>query len=135
MHEIRNDRNYKNLAFNNVYANCLNLTHTTKNFNKLVEKSTDSTNFSMLFYSCKKLNTEEMLINFGNHTGKLNMYAMYYNTSIPVINDTIDYSNLTNGSLMYAKTTLNHPLNNEKVARFYFTDKMASIFSETTFTY
>lgn len=133
MHEIRNDRNYKNLAFNNVYANCLNLTHTTKNFNKLVEKSTDSTNFSMLFYSCKKLNTEEMLINFGNHTGKLNMYAMYYNTSIPVINDTIDYSNLANGSLMYAKTTLNHPLNNEKVARFYFTDKMASIFSETTF--
>lgn len=134
MHEIRNDRNYKNLAFNNVYANCLNLTHTTKNFNKLVEKSTDSTNFSMLFYSCKKLNTEEMLINFGNHTGKLNMYAMYYNTSIPVINDTIDYSNLANGSLMYAKTTLNHPLNNEKVARFYFTDKMASIFSETTFS-
>ena len=133
MHEIRNDRNYKNLTFNNVYANCLNLTHTTKNFNKLVEKSTDSTNFSMLFYSCKKLNTEEMLINFGNHTGKLNMYAMYYNTSIPVINDTIDYSNLANGSLMYAKTTLNHPLNNEKVARFYFTDKMASIFSETTF--
>ena len=133
MHEIRNDRNYKNLAFNNVYANCLNLTHTTKNFNKLVEKSTDSTNFSMLFYSCKKLNTEEMLINFGNHTGKLNMYAMYYNTSIPVINDTIDYENLSNGSLMYAKTTLNHPLNNEKVARFYFTDKMASIFSETTF--
>lgn len=134
MHEIRNDRNYKNLAFNNVYANCLNLTHTTKNFNKLVEKSTDSTNFSMLFYSCKKLNTEEMLINFGNHTGKLNMYAMYYNTSIPVINDTIDYSNLANGSLMYAKTTLNHPLNNKKVARFYFTDKMASIFSETTFS-
>ena len=134
MHEIRNDRNYKNLAFNNVYANCLNLTHTTKNFTKLVEKSTDSTNFSMLFYSCKKLNTEEMLINFGNHTGKLNMYAMYYNTSIPVINDTIDYSNLANGSLMYAKTTLNHPLNNEKVARFYFTDKMASIFSETTFS-
>ncbi len=133
MHEIRNDRNYKNLAFNNVYANCLNLTHTTKNFNKLVEKSTDSTNFSMLFYSCKKLNTEEMLINFSNHTGKLNMYAMYYNTSIPVINDTIDYSNLANGSLMYAKTTLNHPLNNEKVARLYFTDKMASIFSETTF--
>lgn len=133
MHEIRNDRNYKNLTFNNVYANCLNLTHTTKNFNKLVEKSTDSTNFSMLFYSCKKLNTEEMLINFGNHTGKLNMYAMYYNTSISVINDTIDYSNLANGSLMYAKTTLNHPLNNEKVARFYFTDKMASIFSETTF--
>ena len=88
----------------------------------------------MLFYSCKKLNTEEMLINFGNHTGKLNMYAMYYNTSIPVINDTIDYSNLANGSLMYAKTTLNHPLNNEKVARFYFTDKMASIFSETTFS-
>lgn len=134
MHEIRNDRNYKNLAFNNVYANCLNLTHTTKNFNKLVEKSTDSTNFSMLFYSCKKLNTEEMLINFGNHTGKLNMYAMYYNTSIPVINDTINYSNLANGSLMYAKTTLNHPLNNEKVARFYFTDKMASIFSETAFS-
>lgn len=134
MHEIRNDRNYKNLAFNNVYANCLNLTHTTKNFNKLVEKSTDSTNFSMLFYSCKKLNTEEMLINFGNHTGKLNMYAMYYNTSIPVINDTIDYSNLANGSLMYAKTTLNHPLNNEKVARFQFTDKMASIFSETAFS-
>lgn len=133
MHEIRNDRNYKNIAFNNVFANCLNLTNTTKNFNKLVEKSTDSTNFSMLFYSCKKLNTEEMLINFGNHTGKLNMYAMYYNTSIPVINDTIDYSNLANGSLMYAKTTLNHPLNNEKVARFYFTDKMASIFSETTF--
>ena len=133
MHEIRNDRNFKNIIFNNVYANCLNLTHTTKNFNKLVEKSTDSTNFSMLFYSCKKLNTEEMLINFGNHTGKLNMYAMYYNTSIPVINDTIDYSNLANGSLMYAKTTLNHPLNNEKVARFYFTDKMASIFSETTF--
>lgn len=134
MHEIRNDRNYKNLTFNNVFANCLNLTHTTKNFSKLVEKSTDSTNFSMLFYSCKKLNTEEMLINFGNHTGKLNMYAMYYNTSIPVINDTIDYSNLANGSLMYAKTTLNHPLNNEKVARFYFTDKMASIFSETTFS-
>jgi hypothetical protein len=134
MHEIRNDRNYKNLTFNNVFANCLNLTHTTKNFNKLVEKSTDSTNFSMLFYSCKKLDTEEMLINFGNHTGKLNMYAMYYNTSIPVINDTIDYSNLANGSLMYAKTTLNHPLNNEKVARFYFTDKMASIFSETTFS-
>lgn len=133
MHEIRNDRNFKNITFNNVFANCLNLTHTTKNFNKLVEKSTDSTNFSMLFYSCKKLNTEEMLINFGNHTGKLNMYAMYYNTSIPVINDTIDYSNLANGSLMYAKTTLNHPLNNEKVARFYFTDKMASIFSETTF--
>lgn len=133
MHEIRNDRNFKNLVFNNVFANCLNLTHTTKNFNKLVEKSTDSTNFSMLFYSCKKLNIEEMLINFGNHTGKLNMYAMYYNTSIPVINDTIDYSNLANGSLMYAKTTLNHPLNNEKVARFYFTDKMASIFSETTF--
>lgn len=134
MHEIRNDRNFKNITFNNVYANCLNLTHTTKNFNKLVEKSTDSTNFSMLFYSCKKLNIEEMLINFGNHTGKLNMYAMYYNTSIPVINDTIDYSNLANGSLMYAKTTLNHPLNNEKVARFYFTDKMASIFSETTFS-
>lgn len=134
MHEIRNDRNYKNIAFNNVFANCLNLTHTTKNFAKLVENSTDSTNFSMLFYSCKKLNTEEMLINFGNHTGKLNMYAMYYNTSIPVINDTIDYSNLANGSLMYAKTTLNHPLNNEKVARFYFTDKMASIFSETTFS-
>ena len=133
MHEIRNDRNYKNLAFNNVYANCLNLIHTTKNFNKLVEKSTDSTNFSMLFYSCKKLNTEEMLINFGNHTGKLNMYAMYYNTSIPVINDTIDYSNLANGLLMYAKTTLNHPLNNEKVARFQFTDKMAAIFNETTF--
>lgn len=133
MHEIRNDRNYKNLTFNNVFANCLNLTHTTKNFTKLVEKSTESTNFSMLFYSCKKLNTEEMLINFGNHTGKLNMYAMYYNTSIPLINDTIDYSNLANGSLMYAKTTLNHPLNNEKVARFYFTDKMASIFSETTF--
>lgn len=133
MHEIRNDRNYKNLAFNNVYANCLNLTHTTKNFSKLVEKSTDSTNFSMLFYSCKKLNTEEMLINFGNHTGKLNMYAMYYNTSIPVINDTIDYDNLANGSLMYAKTTLDSPLNNQKVARFYFNDKMASIFSETTF--
>lgn len=133
MHEIRNDRNYKNLTFNNVYANCLNLTHTTKNFNKLVEKSTDSTNFSMLFYSCKKLNTEEMLINFGNHTGKLNMYAMYYNTSIPVINDTIDYDNLANGSLMYAKTTLNHPRNNQAVSRFYFTDKMASIFSETTF--
>lgn len=134
MHEIRNDRKYKNIAFNNVFANCLNLTHTTKNFAKLVEKSTDSTNFSMLFYSCKKLNTEEMLINFGNHTGKLNMYAMYYNTSIPLINDTIDYSNLANGSLMYAKTTLNHPLNNEKVARFYFTDKMASIFSETIFS-
>ena len=133
MHEIRNDRNYKNLVFNNVYANCLNLTHTTKNFNKLVEKSTDSTNFSMLFYSCKKLNQDEMLIDFSKHTGKLNMYAMYYNTLIPVINDTIDYSNLANGSLMYAKTTLNHPLNNEKVARFYFTDKMASIFSETTF--
>lgn len=133
MHEIRNDRNFKNITFNNVYTNCFNLIHTTKNFSKLVEKSTDSTNFSMLFYSCKKLNTEEMLINFGNHTGKLNMYAMYYNTSIPVINDTIDYSNLANGSLMYAKTTLNHPLNNEKVARFYFTDKMASIFSETTF--
>lgn len=133
MHEIRNDRNYKNLTFNNVFANCLNLTHTTKNFTKLVEKSTDSTNFSMLFYSCKKLNTEEMLINFGNHTGKLNMYAMYYNTSIPVINDTIDYDNLANGSLMYAKTTLDSPLNNQKVARFYFNDKMASIFSETTF--
>lgn len=133
MHEIRNDRNYKNLAFNNVYANCLNLTHTTKNFNKLVEKSTDSTNFSMLFYSCKKLNTEEMLINFGNHTGKLNMYAMYYNTSIPVINDTIDYSNLANGSLMYAKTRLDNPENNQTVERFQFTDKMASIFSETTF--
>lgn len=134
MHEIRNDRNFKNITFNNVYTNCFNLIHTTKNFNKLVEKSTDSTNFSMLFYSCKKLNTEEMLINFGNHTGKLNMYAMYYNTSIPVINDTIDYSNLANGSLMYAKTTLNHPLNNEKVARFQFTDKMASIFSETAFS-
>lgn len=134
MHEIRNDRNYKNLTFNNVFANCLNLTHTTKNFSKLVEKSTESTNFSMLFYSCKKLNTEEMLINFGNHTGKLNMYAMYYNTSIPVINDTIDYDNLANGSLMYAKTTLDSPLNNQKVARFYFTDKMASIFSETTFS-
>lgn len=134
MHEIRNDRNFKNITFNNVYTNCFNLIHTTKNFSKLVEKSTDSTNFSMLFYSCKKLNTEEMLINFGNHTGKLNMYAMYYNTSIPVINDTIDYSNLANGSLMYAKTTLNHPLNNEKVARFYFNDKMASIFSETTFS-
>lgn len=133
MHEIRNDRNFKNLVFNNVYANCLNLTHTTKNFNKLVEKSTNSTNFSMLFYSCKKLNQDEMLIDFSKHTGKLNMYAMYYNTSIPIINDTIDYSNLANGSLMYAKTTLNHPLNNEKVARFYFTDKMASIFSETTF--
>lgn len=133
MHEIRNDRNYKNLVFNNVYTNCFNLIHTTKNFSKLVEKSTNSTNFSMLFYSCKKLNQDEMLIDFSKHTGNLNMYAIYYGSSLNIINDTIDYSNLANGSLMYAKTTLNHPLNNEKVARFYFTDKMASIFSETTF--
>lgn len=133
MHEIRNDRNFKNITFNNVYTNCFNLIHTTKNFSKLVEKSTDSTNFSMLFYSCKKLNQDEMLIDFSKHTGNLNMYAMYYGSSLNTINDTIDYSKIANGTMMYAKTTLNHPLNNEKVARFYFTDKMASIFSETTF--
>lgn len=133
MHEIRNDRNFKNITFNNVYTNCFNLIHTTKNFSKLVEKSTNSTNFSMLFYSCKKLNQDEMLIDFSKHTGNLNMYAMYYDSSLNTINDTIDYSKIANGTMMYAKTTLNHPLNNEKVARFYFTDKMASIFSETTF--
>lgn len=133
MHEIRNDRNYKNLVFNNVFANCLNLTHTTKNFAKLVEKSTESTNFSMLFYSCKKLNVEDMSIDFSNHTGKLNTYAMYYNTQMSIINDSIDYENLANGSLMYAKTTLDNHKNNEKVKRFWFTDKMAGIFSETTF--
>lgn len=134
MHEIRNDRNFKNLVFNNVYANCLNLTHTTKNFNKLVEKSTDSTNFSMLFYSCKKLNQDEMLIDFSKHTGNLNMYAMYYGSSLNTINDTIDYSKIANGTMMYGKTTLNNPNNVIKVNKFQFNDKMASIFSETTFS-
>ncbi len=57
-------------------------------------KSTDSTNFSMLFYSCKKLDPEDMGIDFSKHTGNLNTYAMYYDTKMSVINDTIDYSNL-----------------------------------------
>lgn len=133
MHEIRNDRNYKNIAFNNVFANCLNLTHTTKNFTKLVENSTESTNFSMLFYSCKKLDPEDMGIDFSKHTGNLNTYAMYYDTKMSVINDTINYSKLANGALMYAKTTLDHPFINQTLGNFQFTDKMASIFSETTF--
>lgn len=134
MHEIRNDRNFKNITFNNVYTNCLNLIHTTKNFSKLVEKSTNSTNFSMLFYSCKKLNQDEMLIDFSKHTGNLNMYAMYYGSSLNTINDTIDYSNIANGTMMYGKTTLNNPNNVIKVNKFQFNDKMASIFSETTFS-
>ena len=134
MHEIRNDRNFKNITFNNVYTNCFNLIHTTKNFSKLVEKSTDSTNFSMLFYSCKKLNQDEMLIDFSKHTGNLNMYAMYYGSSLNTINDTIDYSKISNGTMMYGKTTLNNPNNVIKVNKFQFNDKMASIFSETTFS-
>lgn len=134
MHEIRNDRNFKNITFNNVYTNCFNLIHTTKNFSKLVEKSTNSTNFSMLFYSCKKLNQDEMLIDFSKHTGNLNMYAMYYGSSLNTINDTIDYSKIANGAMMYGKTTLNNPTNIIKVNKFQFNDKMASIFTETTFT-
>ena len=134
MHEIRNDRNYKNLVFNNVYTNCFNLIHTTKNFSKLVENSTNSTNFSMLFYSCNKLNQDEMLIDFSKHTGNLNMYAIYYGSSLNTINDTIDYSKLANGTMMYGKITLDNPTNITKVNKFQFNDKMTSIFTETTFT-
>lgn len=133
MHEIRNDKNYKNIAFNNVYANCMNLKHTTKNFSKLVENSTGSTNFSMMFYSCKNMDPGDLAIDFSRHTGKLNMYAMYYNSSMPTINDTINYSKLDNAQMMYSKTTLDSPVNTNTLNNFQFTDKMQYIFSGTTF--
>lgn len=134
MHEVRNDSGFKNIAFNNVFCNCFNLKHTTKNFEKLVMSAPESNNFSMLFYNCRNLDPEDLALDLSNHTGNLNVFAMYYNSTIPMINTSINYSKVTNASMMYSKTTLGYAGLLSDINGFVFTDKMSLIFNSTTFT-
>ena len=133
MHEIKNDRNIKDIVFESVFSGCINLKHTPKNFNKLAENSTKSTNFSATFYQCKKLDPADLIIDFSNHTENLNMYAHYYDSSMHFINNTIDYSKLRNATYMYGHTTLDMPqMPGYNLNKFIFTDKMDQIFYSTT---
>ena len=133
MHEIKNDRNIKDIVFESVFSGCINLKHTPKNFTKLAKSSTKSTNFSATFYQCKKLDPADLIIDFSNHTENLNMYAHYYDSSMYFINNTIDYSKLKNATYMYGHTTLDMPqMPGYNLNKFIFTDKMDQIFYSTT---